>query len=50
MAFREDELRVENQVAAENLGLLRKMALNMPKQDGTTKLGGEAQAITSRLG
>ncbi len=39
MAFREDESRVRHRVAAENLSLLRKMALNMLRQDKTTKLG-----------
>ena len=39
MAFREDESRVRHAVAAENLSLLRKMALNILRQDKSTKLG-----------
>jgi predicted transposase YbfD/YdcC len=45
MAFREDESRVRNQVAAENLSLLRKMALDMLKQDKTTKLGAKNKRL-----
>jgi hypothetical protein len=39
VAFREDESRVRDRVAAENLSLLRKIALNILKQDEQTKLG-----------
>jgi predicted transposase YbfD/YdcC len=39
MAFREDECRVRKGNGAENLARLRHFALNMLKQDKTTKLG-----------
>ena len=39
MAFREDECRVRRGNGAENLARLRHFALNMLKQDKTTKLG-----------
>ncbi len=37
VTFREDESRVRNRVSAENLSLLRKIALNTVKQDKTKK-------------
>jgi len=37
MTFREDEWRVRERVSAENLSLLRKIALNTVKQDKTKK-------------
>ena len=39
MAFPEDECRVRKGNGAENLARLRHFALNMLKQDKTTKLG-----------
>lgn len=39
MAFREDECRVRQGNSAENLAILRHMALNLLKQDTTVKLG-----------
>lgn len=39
MVFREDEYRVRKGNGAENLARLRHFALNMLKQDKTTKLG-----------
>lgn len=39
MAFREDECRVRKKFGPENLARLRHMALNLLKQDETTKMG-----------
>jgi len=39
LAFREDESRVRKDHGAENLAVLRHIALNLLKQDTTTKLG-----------
>ncbi|WP_340390702.1 ISAs1 family transposase [Paenibacillus sp. FSL F4-0100] len=39
IAFREDEQRMRIQNAAENAAILRRMALNLLKQEKTVKLG-----------
>lgn len=39
MAFREDEARLRKENGAENFALLRRMALNLLKQDTTKKIG-----------
>lgn len=39
MAFREDEQRIRLENAAENAAILRRMALNLLKQEKTVKLG-----------
>ena len=39
IAFREDESRVRKEHGPENLTVLRQIALNLLKQDKTTKLG-----------
>ena len=39
IGFREDESRVRKDHAAENLGILRRIALNLLKRDRTTKAG-----------
>jgi predicted transposase YbfD/YdcC len=39
IGFREDDSRVRKDHAAENLGILRRIALNLLKRDHTTKVG-----------
>jgi len=46
IAFREDESRVRQDHAAENLAVLRHMALNLLKNEKTAKGGIHAQALT----
>ena len=39
IGFREDDSRTRKDHAAENLAVLRRIALNLPKQDRATKVG-----------
>ena len=43
IAFREDDIRVRNQFAPENLSILRKIALNLIKQETSRKIGVSAK-------
>ena len=43
MGFREDESRVRNGNGAENLSILRRLAMNLLKQDKSVKVGVEAK-------
>ena len=45
VAFREDESRVRTGNAAENLALLRRIALNLLRQEKTRKVGVKAQRL-----
>lgn len=45
IAFREDECRVRKGYAAENLGILRRLALNLLKQEKSTKVGTKAKRL-----
>jgi predicted transposase YbfD/YdcC len=47
MAFREDECRVRRGNSAENLAILRHMALNLLKQDTTVKLGIKSKRLAA---
>ena len=43
MGFREDESRVRKGNGAENLSVLRRMAMNLLRQDKSVKVGIEAK-------
>ena len=43
MGFREDESRVRKEYGAENLSILRRLAMNLLKQDKSVKAGIEAK-------
>jgi predicted transposase YbfD/YdcC len=43
VAFREDDSRVRTDFGPENLGILRRIALNLLKQEGTLKVGIKAK-------
>ena len=45
IAFREDECRVREGHSAQNFAILRHIALNLLRQDRTTKLGGKAKRL-----
>ena len=45
MAFREDESRVRAGHAAQNLAVLRRLALNMLRQESTAKVGIKAKRL-----
>ena len=50
VAFREDMNRSRIGHSAENLALIRKLALNLLRTDPTRRIGGERQPVESRLG
>ena len=43
IAFKEDDIRTRNHYAAENLSILRKIALNLIKQEKSRKIGVSAK-------
>jgi len=45
IAFREDESRVRNGHAAENLAILRRLSLNLLKQEKSAKIGTKAKRL-----
>ena len=45
IAFREDESRVRQGHADQNLALLRRLALNLLRQDTTAKMGVKAKRL-----
>lgn len=49
IAFREDESRVRQGNAAQNLAVLRRLALNLLRQDRTTKAGIKAKRLKAAL-
>ena len=45
IAFREDESRVRQGQADQNLAILRRLALNLLRQETTTKMGAKAKRL-----
>ena len=45
IAFREDESRVREGHAAQNLAVLRRLALNLLRQEQTAKIGVKAKRL-----